>query len=126
MALGKCWGQLCVLLPVCPLAPLTAGGQGRAGLGAPSGSQAHGGLCVAGRPHRPLTPNRSLPVAVLALRGEGSVREGLGRDPSAACTPGLPHWVLNGVAGAESTPFRAHPIFPVQFGEENTAAQPKL
>lgn len=43
MALGKCWGQLRVLLPVCPLAPLTAGGQGRAGLGAPSGSQAHGG-----------------------------------------------------------------------------------
>lgn len=120
MALGKCWGQLRVLLPVCPLAPLTAGGQGRAGLGAPSGSQAHGGSAW------PLTPNRSLPVAVLALRGEGSVREGLGRDPSAACTPGLPHWVLNGVAGAESTPFRAHPIFPVQFGEENTAAQPKL
>lgn len=126
MALGKCWGQLRVLLPVCPLAPLTAGGAGQGWAGGALGESGPRGLCVAGRPHRPLTPNRSLPVAVLALRGEGSVREGLGRDPSAACTPGLPHWVLNGVAGAESTPFRAHPIFPVQFGEENTAAQPKL
>lgn len=46
--------------------------------------------------------------------------QGLPADPVPARASGLPHGVLSQVAGAESTPFHAHPGFPVQFGEEST------
>ena len=121
MGLVKCCGQLRVLSPpVCPLAPLVAGG----GTG-PRGallqglcpSQVHGGSPWVAQWHQPLTPNRRLSVPVLALQRGGQC-QGLGTDPVPARASGLPYAVSGGGQGKH--PLSRSPRFPVHLGGEHT------